>query len=305
MAVFLTLVMKLMPLYLMIGLGYIAGRFLELQSRHIAGTMIYMITPIIVFSGVMTVELSPLRAALPFMVWGICICISLLFLVIGRWQLRDRRANILALAVGTGNTGYFGIPVALLLLGESQVGLYILCMLGTTLHENSVGFYIAAKGRYPARECLRKVLRLPSLYAFMLALCLNSAGFDIPALLDSFVDSMRGAYTVFGMMIIGISIAGMSAGAVDGRFMGLAFIGKFLAWPLAIGLFVLLDTSWWHLFDGRVHQALWVLSFTPIAANTVVIAALLNTYPQQVATTTLLSTFFGLVYIPLMTAWLL
>ena len=51
----------------------------------------------------------------------------------------------------------------------------MLSALGFILFENSFGFYLAARSRYSARESLRTVLRLPSLYATLLAVALNFA----------------------------------------------------------------------------------------------------------------------------------
>ncbi|MDX5298580.1 MAG: AEC family transporter [Gammaproteobacteria bacterium] len=302
MSLVLSLLLKLVPLYCTIALGWIAARYLEASGRHIAGIMLYIITPSVIFSGVMQAELTPARLLLPFGVWFLCIVLSTLFLTLGKRLLGDNRANILALAIATGNTGYFGIPVALLLFGPDILGLYILCMLGTTLHENSVGFYIAARGRYPIRECLFRVLRLPSLYAFLLAAALNMAGQGIPTLFQPWFDSLRGAYSVFGMMIIGMGISGFRNLAGDWRFTGLTFLGKFLVWP-ALALLL------WQVrlggYDDSVYRCLFLVSITPVAANTVVIATLLDTHTRQVAGTTLLSTLFALIWIPLMVAWVL
>lgn len=275
-----------------------------MRGRSVAGTMIYIITPIVIFSGVMSAPIRPELIVLPVLVWLIGMCLSFFFLQIGKLYFKDARANILALTVGTGNTGYFGIPVALILFGPDALAVYILCMLGTTLNENSIGFYLAAKGKGSAREAFARVLKLPTLYAFLIALCLNLSQVSIPQLLDPFFVNMRGAYTILGMMIIGIGIADYPSTKFDNRFLGLAFVGKFIAWPLLVWTVCILDNSILGFFDSQVYKSLLLVAITPIAANTVVIATLFNTYPKEAATTTLLSTFFALIYIPAVVAWM-
>lgn len=304
MVVFLTLLAKLLPLYLTIGLGYVASRYLEMRGRSVAGAMIYIITPIVIFSGVMSAPIRPELVALPVLVWLIGMSLSICFLKIGKLLFKDERANILALTVGTGNTGYFGIPVALILFGQDALAVYILCMLGTTLNENSLGFYLAAKGKSTTRQAFTRVLKLPTLYAFLIAVCLNLGGISIPQLLDPLFLNMRGTYTILGMMIIGIGIADYPSTKFDGRFLGLAFMGKFIAWPVVVWLVCILDHTTLGIFDAQVYRSLILVAITPIAANTVVIATLLNTYPKEAATTTLLSTFFALVYIPAVVTWM-
>lgn len=305
MAAALALFYKLIPLYITVVMGWVAGRYLEASGRHIAGIMLYMITPSVVFYGTMKAPLSPEVIALPLLTFGLSTAVGVGHLLLARRWLKDGSANIMPLAAGTGNTGYFGIPVALLLFGEAGVGLYIVAMLGTTLFETSVGFYLAARGRYGVLDCLRRVARLPSLYAFTLGVTLNLSGASIPDVFAPLFDNLRGAYSIFGMMIIGMGISSMRGLAGNIRFTGLAFFGKFVVWPLAALLFWWLDSQFLQLYGPGVYKALFLISITPIAANTVVIATLLDTSPRQAAGTTLLSTLFALAYIPLMVSFVL
>jgi predicted permease len=300
MAAALALFLKLIPLYATVGLGWIAGRYLEASGRHIAGIMLYIITPSIVFAGVMAAPLSAEVIFLPFLVCGMATLIGIVHLKLARRFITDGSASIIPLCAGSGNTGYFGVPVALLLFGEEGLGLYIVCMLGTTLFENSVGFYLAARGRYELKDALWRVVRLPSIYAFLVAVFLNLSGFDIPDIFIPFFDNVRGAYSILGMMIIGMGIISFRGLAGNVRFTGLAFFGKFVVWPLMAILFWWLDANVFGIYEPAVYKAIFLISITPIAANTVVIATLLDASPRQAAGTVLLSTLFALAFIPVM-----
>ena len=300
MAAALALFLKLIPLYLTVTLGWVAGRFLEASGKHIAGIMLYIVTPSVVFSGVMAAPLTPEVIALPFLVFGLSTVLALVQLKLAKRVITDGSASLIPLCVGSGNTGYFGVPVALLLFGEEGLGLYIVCMLGTTLFENSVGFYLAARGRHDLRTALWRVLKLPSVYAFLAAVALNLAGAGIPDLFVPLFDNLRGAYSVLGMMIIGMSITSFRGLVGNVRFTGLAFFGKFVVWPAVAVLFWWLDANVFGIYDAAVHKAMFLISITPIAANTVVIATLLDTAPRQAAGTVLLTTLFALAFIPVM-----
>ncbi|KAE8545631.1 MULTISPECIES: AEC family transporter [Marinobacter] len=298
----LALLLKLLPLYVTVALGWIAGRFLEASGRHIAGIMLYIVTPSVVFSGVMAAPLSAEVILLPALVFGFCSVIALSHMAIARKLLSDGSAAVIPLSVGTGNTGYFGIPVALLLFGEEGLALYIVCMLGTTLFENSVGFYLAARGKYSIQDALLRVARLPSVYAFLAAVVLNLSGASIPDVFMPLFDNLRGAYSILGMMIIGMGITSFRGLAGNPRFTALAFFGKFVIWPLVAIVFWWVDSALLGIYEPAVHQAIFLISITPIAANTVVIATLLEASPRQAAGTTLLSTLFALGFIPVMIA---
>jgi predicted permease len=303
MAAALALLFKLLPLYVTIVLGWLAGRYLEASGKHIAGIMLYIITPSVIFSGVMAAPLSPEVILLPVLTFSLCTLIGVAHLLLAKRFIVDGSASLMPLAVGTGNTGYFGIPVALLLFGQEGLALYIVCMLGTTLFENSVGFYLAARGRYSLKDSLVRVARLPSVYAFGLAVVLNLSGFSIPDVFTPLFDNLRGAYSILGMMIVGMGILSFRGLAGNLRFTGLAFFGKFVSWPLVALGFWWLDANVFGIYDLAVYQAIFLISITPIAANTVVIATLLETSPKQAAGTALLSTLFALMFIPLMVAW--
>jgi len=302
MAAALALFYKLLPLYITVALGWIAGRYLQASGKHIAGIMLYIVTPSVVFSGVMAAPLSPEIILLPLLVFTLCTVLGLVHMKMARRFISDGSASIIPLSVGTGNTGYFGIPVALLLFGQEGLALYIVCMLGTTLFETSVGFYLAARGRYSLRDALVRVARLPSVYAFVVAVMLNLAGFSIPEVFTPLFDNLRGAYSILGMMIIGMGILSFRGLAGNPRFTGLAFFGKFVSWPIAAMAFWWLDANIFGFYSLAVYQAIFLISITPIAANTVVIATLLDTAPKQAAGTALLSTLFALAFIPVMVA---
>lgn len=300
MAAALALFFKLIPLYVTVALGWVAGRYLEASGKHIAGIMLYIVTPSVVFSGVMAAPLSPEVIFLPFLTFGLSCVLGIVQLKLAQRVITDGSASLIPLCVGSGNTGYFGVPVALLLFGEEGLGLYIVCMLGTTLFENSVGFYLAARGRHDLKSALWRVVKLPSVYAFLAAVLLNLSGVRIPDLFQPLFDNLRGAYSILGMMIIGMSITSFRGLAGNIRFTGLAFFGKFVVWPAVAILFWWLDANVLGIYEPAVHKAIFLISITPIAANTVVIATMLDISPRQAAGTVLLTTLFALAFIPVM-----
>lgn len=113
-------------------------------------------------------------------------------------------------------------------------------------------------------------------------------------------DNLRGAYSILGMMIIGMSITSFRGLVGNVRFTALAFFGKFVIWPLVATAFWWLDSQVLGIYEPAVHKAIFLISITPIAANTVVIATLLDTSPRQAAGTVMLTTLFALVFIPVM-----
>ncbi len=176
-------------------------------------------------------------------------------------------------------------------------------LLGVTLYDNSLGYYITVKGTYTPSECMKKLLRLPTLYAFIGGLLINVFQLPVPDVFKDFMTPIKGVYMVLGMMIIGLGLSNLNDFKLDFKFIGMTFLAKFLIWPLLILTLITLDLHFFGLYDPVSHQALILLSIVPLAVNLVVLSSLMNCQPEKAAATVLLSTLFALLYVPLMTSF--
>ncbi len=292
---------KLLPLYLNIFLGYIAGRKLQANQEIFSKLMFYIISPLIIFNGVMHTHLNAAILSLPLITFTISCTLCFAFYRLSRKIWDDPSKNLMAFSAGSGATGYFGIPLALMLFDQQTAGIYILAILGVTFYDNSLGYYISLKGTCTTQECLKKIISLPTLYAFLIGLFLNVFDLQLPDVYHDFISSIKGVYVVLGMMIIGMGMAGLKGFNLDFKFVGMTFIAKFLAWPLFALFLILLDTTFFKIYEPASHQVLMLISIVPLAINTVFMASLVNFHPEKVAATVLLSTLFALIYLPIMT----
>ena len=225
--------------------------------------------------------------------------------LLGRFIWHDTTRNILAFAAGDGNTGYFGIPVATILFNTNLVNIYIFGSLGLSLFESSLGFFITAKGQYTAQESLLKIAKLPSLYAFFIGLLFNTIGLHLGSIYTDTVSNFRGAYTILGMMIIGLGLASIVDYKFDFKFIGLSFFAKFIVWPVLMALVIIINTATLRIYDPNISKVLILLSIVPLAAATVVIATQMNVQPEKASLAVSSSTLFALFYIPLISVFFL
>ncbi len=298
MNLFLDLVVKILPLYGIMMLGYIAGQYMKVEKDSIARMLLYILSPIIIFHGVFTTTIDRGGIILPIYFYVLACSLSLIAYAIGSVVWKDSTKNIFAYTAATGNTGYFGIPVALALLGEASLGFVVLCTMGLVLFENSLGFFLTARGSFSARESLKRVFILPSVYAFIIGLALNLGHVTPPEWYGVIAGNFRGAYTILGSMMAGLGLAGFKKLTIDWKFLGLCFFSKFILYPaIAIGT-VTLDTHVLHLFTPLMRQVIVLLSLTPMAVNTVVLATALKVKPEKAALGVLSTTLFALFFIP-------
>lgn len=305
MGVFTTILQKLIPLYALIFIGFIAGRLLHVKKESVATLLIYVIAPMVVFHGIATVQLDPGRLTLPVLFFTLCCLICLTFYKVAGIFWRAPTKNILAFAVGSGNTGYFGLPVTAFLFGPEAVGLTILSAFGFILYENTLGFFITARGHHTIKESLLRVLKLPTVYAFALGVIVNLSGASFDKTMQDFGMNFRGAYSVLGMMLIGLGVASQEKLKLHAKFVSLSFAAKFLVWPLVVSAIIYLDRTRFHLYDPLTHNVMFLMAIVPLPANSVAVATELKSEPEKAAMAVLLSTLFALFYIPLMTGWFL
>lgn len=302
MSVFFAILEKLIPLYFLILLGFFAGKVLHVRKESIASLLIYIIVPVVIFFGILQTDLSAGRLALPLFFFVTCCIMSLLAYNVAGRLFRSPTKNILAFAGGTANNGYFGLPVALFVFGEAAAGIVLLCALGFSLYESTLGFYITARGQETARQALLRVSRLPSLYAGVSAIAFNLTHVASKNFGMTIATSFRGTYTVLGMMMIGLGMSDVGHFKPDLRFIGTSFLTKFLFWPVAIGTVVAADIRWLHYWDPLSHRVMILLGCVPLAANTVAVASLLKTEPDKASMAVLASTLFALFFIPIVVA---
>ncbi|RYZ71843.1 MAG: hypothetical protein EOP09_04050 [Proteobacteria bacterium] len=301
MELFFTLFERILPLICLIGLGFIAGRVIKVDRESIARLLIYMIAPVVFFSSIVNLKWRHEYSFGPFLVFFICTLVAVVFKLLSYRSFGSVQSGLIGFASGNANSGYFGVPLALALYGEEGVSLLILIMMGFTLYENTVGFYLLAQGKYGPKDALRKLVKLPALYALLLAGIVKIMGFRLTGVLLDWTQYFRGAYSILGMMLIGLGLSQARGIKLDLRLNTVLFLGKFVAWPLTAFAVIRLDV-WlgFHWLPDEARPLVMLLACCPLAANTVAFASFLHLEVERVSSAVLLSTVFGVVWIPLL-----
>lgn len=291
---------KLAPLYFIMAFGYLLKFTKKLDTKSLGYILIYYLAPVIILHSAWKLQISIGVLLAPLVVYFIGVTGSILFLNLGNFFLKDNRKNILALASGTGNTTFFGFPLAFAFFDASTLPVYIFAIMGNILFENTFGFYFCSNGKYSKWQSFKNVLTLPNVYALLLGLGLNHYQVAIPEFYDKAISPFQVFYIAFGMIIIGLNISKENFKYFDLSFTSLAFVSRFIYWPLAVYSFIFFDSLFFFLFPAEVYKSLMLIAIVPFAANTVVIATLFGVHPQKMAAAVFLSYIFALVYIPIL-----
>ena len=245
---FFLLLLKIFPLYINIILGYFSTKLLDVKRESIASILIYILGPIVVFSATLSVKIDMSILFLPVFFYVFCSAIAFITLYVFRKSWSDPSGNILAFSAGTGNTGYFGIPLAIIFFPPYLADIYIFTVLASLLYESTTGFYVTAKGNFTVKESFHKMLKLPILYAFILGVIFNLLGVVIPEEVSSYTAQFKGAYGILGMMMLGMGMKGFNLEEdMDKKYIKIAYFFKFIFWPASILLIIFIKKAYFRL----------------------------------------------------------
>lgn len=299
MTIFLTLLGKILPLYFSILLGLFSTLFLSCDKNTIAKILLFILAPLIVFNATISVKLDASVLFLPLFFFLLSSTLAFILLFVFKRIYSDNTANLLAFSTSTGNTGNIGIPLAILFLEPHLVDVFIFTVLASILYQNSVGYYITAKGHFTAKESIKKVLKLPVLYAFVLGIIFNISGFKIPDIFLNYADYLKGTYAILGMMLLGMGMEKMrSNNSFDLKFISYAIIIKFFLWPMIVLAFIFVDKNYIHFLNEGFYMIMFLFSIVPLAGNTVTVATILNVKPEKMSLAVFITTMISLLYIP-------
>lgn len=296
---FFLLIGAILPLYALIALGYVAGKFFDVERQTLGALGIYILMPVVAFGFVGQLDFKLEYIALPVVLYIISVVSAFFWLKVGRAVYGDPRANLLSLCTSAGNTGYFGLPLVVALFSPEWVGLYIFAMMGGSVFEATVMYYIAARGKFDVKQSLLKLAKFPSLYAIGLGVAFNLSNMQMSDVFLTYWGYFKGAYIVIGMMIIGCALSRVKKLVIAPRFLSLTFLGKFVIFPCAALALILFDQSVTQYFTAEVYKLIYILAIVPTAANIAAFAVEMDLRPEKAASTILIGTLVALIYIPL------
>ncbi|MDD9316042.1 AEC family transporter [Acinetobacter lactucae] len=276
-------------------IGLVVGKKFKLDSKDISSLLVYVISPFVIFYSIVQSPANWTYLQYSLGAFLLASGMALLGLIFASFIWKDSRKNLFGFAAGTGNTGYFALPLVLAIFNENQIAIAIFIIIGINLYEFTVGYFITAKGAMSYKDSLFKVIKMPILYAAIAGIILKYLNIPFNDITLSFLSNFKGAYSVLGMMTIGITISKFSKIEFDFKFSALSIIWKHLIYPI-VGLLIFIYIL---PVEKYILQIIALMVATPMAGNVVVISNNLGLHPEKAATTVMISTVCALITVPL------
>ena len=224
----------LAPIILVAFTGYAIRRWGKLDPGPLVKISYYVFNPALGYLALAQAQVEPvLLGRLALLTALVTVAMVALGYLAGR-QLRlpPVTGSAFVLAVAFTNTGNFGLPVSEFMFGADGLAMAVICFMAGNLALNSIGVYVAARGRVGVREALGQVLRNPGIWAVLLGLIANRTGWSLPLPLERAVDLLSRPTVPVMLLVLGMQLAAMPMDRSHWGLVGLASFMRLIISPL-------------------------------------------------------------------------
>jgi predicted permease len=303
----LPILIKTLPFFAIIGVGYWAGRtrfFSPEATAALTKFVFYFALSAMLFefaSNLSITQIFDAQFALAYLT-GCSVAYAAALAVAMARRVSVPEAAIEAQCATIGNTGFLGVPMLIVLMGPAAAGPILLVLtLDLVVFSSLFTIIITASREGKMQPAVIATLagglvRNPMIVSIVLGLGWGATGLAVPGPVNAFMDLLGSAATPGALFAIGASLAGKSAErpAVAGW---LSF-AKLVIHPAAAALAAIV------IFDVAPYAAAVMISAAalPVAGNVYMLAAHYGVAPQRVSGAILVSTALSIVTLPLVVA---
>lgn len=288
---------SLFGIYLFIAIGFGAKwSFKEkIDDRTITLLSVYFLQIFLTFWGLLKRPIDTNLLLAPSIYLAITLMALLLMIPLAKWLFRDtKERSIATVAALIGNTGNLGIPLGIALFGEQSVPYLTLINLVNVFVVYTIGVFYYSRGEFSVRDSLLNILKLPVLWAAMVAISLNLIGYHPSEAVDKTL--MMGAYASMTMQLVlfGIYLYGIKLEELNARLSMWVSGTKFILLPVLTWI-VLGQIDMESTVKGMIFLELIV----PLAVANVNLASLYNCSPRTVTVEVFVTSvlFLGIAFI--------
>lgn len=202
--------------------------------------------------------------------------------------------SIATVAAIIGNTGNLGIPINIAIFGEESIPYTTVVNLVNVFVVYTIGVYYYSRGSYDAKTSLTNIIKLPILWAAIVAILLSVYKVPIDESIMNML--MMGAYASMTMQLFlfGIYLYGTKIKEISKRLLVWVMTLKFVVLPLtAFGVLYSLD------LEPMIKGIIFIELMMPLAVANVNIASLYDCKPRLVTALVFVSSFLflGIIFV--------
>ena len=291
-----------LPVGLIILVGFIASKFLSLESKTLSQLIFYVLSPALIVDSLYRTSLSWMESLSLLCGFAITsVSIYLLSWIVGR--VINASNSVKTSLVATSlfpNNGNMGLPIVTFALGTAGLERAIVCLIGSSILMFCFGpAIIQGKG---ILKGLKLIIKLPLIWAILAGLslriiALNVANFEFPFDLDLGIQKIGEAAIPIALILLGMQLANTRF-SVGLKELYAAMMRLLLSPAIAFTVGSLLNLPSLDL------KVLVLQSAMPTAVNSLILVTEFGGDRDFVARSIITSTLLSFITIPLI-LWLL
>lgn len=283
----------LLPIFIMISLGYVLQKRFKLDLSTLAKLNINVFVPGFIF-----VEFYKTSLALDMLFYVMVffiIYVALLYVAaysISKVQNLDKaKATTLNNSVLFFNSGNYGAPVNDLVFKSDPVAMsaQVIVLTMQNIFTFTYGVFAIQSVQIGKLKALLNYFKMPIIYALVLAVILNYNDVAVPDFIWTTVSYLSDAMIAIALILLGAQIANIKFSFKWTSSYIYIFIRLIIGPLIALAIIKVMG------IDGVVGQTLFIASAMPTSVNSSVIAQEYDNYPELAAELVFLSTLFSAI----------
>ncbi|MEW5720434.1 MAG: AEC family transporter [Chloroflexota bacterium] len=276
----------ILPVFVMIAVGYVAGRLLTFDLKALSRFALYVLVPCMVFTAMARTTISPVEFGqiVVFYVLTLAALYAISALAVRALRLDRSATSSFHISILFTNCVNVGFPILLLAYNQAAVERGLIYMITQQVVLQTFGVYLAARGNANIRDALARVVRMPGMYAMALGILVNATGIQIPATIFDPLKLVGDSILPFLLVVLGMQLAAVN---LDGQWRG-ASVATFIRLVIAPGVSIL-ATNLMGL-QGITRQAMILENSMPTAIFGVALAQEFDAAPDLITTVIFIST---------------
>ncbi|MFP4174358.1 MAG: AEC family transporter [Halobacteriales archaeon] len=280
-----------LPVLAVAGVGYALGVLTDVDPEPLATVTVYALVPALVFHSLATasvggaegVRVAGAAVVLTLVMWGFSEAVAVV--------ASNGTHNGLVLAGTFPNTANYGIPLSVFAFPSVGRTTAVLYVVGSTVMMYTVGVYVASRDAASSSVgALRRVARLPLVYAVPAGVAANAAGVDGGGSAFETLRLVGDSSIPLMLIVLGVQLARTTA-AGSVRDVALANVVRLVVAPVvAVPVVLMLGFT-----NPDVARVVVLEASMPVAVTTVILTVEFGGDRDYAATAVLTTTLVSVV----------
>jgi len=262
----------------------------QIDDKTITLINVYFLQVFLTFWGLLICPIDTTLFFAPSLYFLIVLIVLIISALVARFLFQDKKEYSIAMVAAIiGNTGNLGIPINIAIFGEESIPYTTIVNLVNVFVVYTIGVYFYSRGTYDAKTSLLNIVKLPILWAAIIAILLSVYRVEIHSSIMNML--MMGAYASMTMQLFlfGIYLYGTQIKEISKRLVMWVLAFKFILLP-SVAFVVLVNIE----LDAMIKGIIFIELMMPLAVANVNLASLYECKPRVVTALVFISSFLFL-----------